>query len=400
VVRIFARVAFLIVLWAILPQSNAAVAQVQSRQFGILLPLSGEFEHMGRQMLDAIELALGDAAGMSWTVADTEGDPDVARRRVEALAANPANLAVIGPIGVAESTAAAEAAERLGIPLLTLTSDLGIEEIGPWILRLRVAPEDQARHMAGLAFAELGIRRFAIVYPLDRYGNRVARAFVDEVLALGGGVTAIESYEVGETNFNDAVQLLVNRRYRRLLGEAFRSRPTWTDRHLSWDSTVDFEALFIPDDHDRVGLILPFLSFWEVPVGGRVQLLGISTWAGRGLAKAEELAAGALFSQIAHEAMFQPAVAQLYERYRRSYDRSPSEAEIQAYDATSLLLELWRRAPAEQYTRESLRLALLQGTHESVTGALAFDEAGGVVRNLALFSTDGGGYIGPHLLLR
>ena len=57
---------------------------------GILLPLSGEYEHVGAQLLEALQLGLDDTPGLTWSVADTRGNPDTAAQLVRDLASNPA----------------------------------------------------------------------------------------------------------------------------------------------------------------------------------------------------------------------------------------------------------------------------------------------------------------------
>lgn len=369
-------------------------------QIAILLPLTGDYGYLGEQMLDAIQISLADNGGVSWTVFDTEGDPDVARARVEEIADNPANIGIIGPIGVQETRAAAEVASERRIPLLSLTSDAELEGMGPYVFRLRVSVGDQARHIASVALDDLMLTRFAVLYPDDTFGQAATRAFVDEVTSRGGQVTAIESYEPDETNFNDSVELLVNQRIRRLYGSAFDSPPTSRTRRLSSVSSIDFQAVFIPDFHQRVGLLVHFLAFWDVPLDGRVQLLGISSWSGSGLQLGGELVDGALFSQVFHDTLYASRVTDFVQRFQEEFERSPTEAEAQAYDAVTLLIEVIDSIARHDLNRLVLRESLQSSAPvEGLVGPVQLDTSGGVVRELLVFSTDGEGYVGPHTLL-
>ena len=122
----------------------------------ILLPLSGDHGHLGAQLLDSLTLALDESSGVSWTVLDTEGEADRARRLVREAAANPANLVILGPFGAAESRAAGDVAIEGGIPMLALTSEAGVELSGVEVFRMRVSPEFQARQASVQAFAQAG----------------------------------------------------------------------------------------------------------------------------------------------------------------------------------------------------------------------------------------------------
>jgi len=380
--------------------SNGLSQPENSRQIGVLLPLSGDYAHIGEQLLESIELALEDSPGLAWTVLDTRGDPDVARRRAEELAANPGVLAIVGPVGASACEAASAVAESHGIPLLTLTSRHGIETSSSFVFRMRVSPVEQSRYMAEIAVGELGLRRFAVVYPDDDFGRSTMRAFVDGVVGSGvGRVTAIESYEVDTTEFNDALELVVNRNYRELR-TGRRGRPSTRSRLLSSRYEIDFDAVFLPDYAEQVGLMAPFLDFWEVPLGGRMQLLGLSSWAGR-LSKAGSLLRGAIFTQVFDGAMYDDDVRDFIARFRESYEREPSEAEAQAYDAIRTLDEAIDRVRGVGDGRAQVADYLRSmPERDGLGGSLSIGPDGAVVRGLSLFSVDDRGFFSPYFVIR
>lgn len=371
-----------------------------ARQIAVLLPLSGEYEHVGVFLRDAIELALRESPGLSWTVVDSRGDAEVAARRVRELADDPAVLAILGPVGHAESEAAAAVAAERRIPLLALSSREGLEDLSPWVFRLRVSPEEQARQMAQIAVDRLDTDGIAVLFPETPLGESTARAFVEAATAAGGRITAYESYPDDTTDFNDAIELLVNVRYRELRSGR-RGGPATRVARLHASPEVDFGAVFVPDFHERVGLVLPFLDFWEVPLTGRVQLLGLSGWAGRGLQKSGDLGFGGLFPVVFHRDLYALGVDELVARYEEAYEREPSEAEAQAYDAVLLLRDALGGLPAFGATRRDLAERLLGGLHTQGVGSdLGIGPDGAVRRTLHLYSVSHDGYVGPYDLLR
>ena len=369
---------------------------------GIILPLTGEYEHIGTQILEALQLGLDESPGLTWSVTDTRGDPDTAAEAVRSLASNRAVMAIIGPIGAAESRAAATAAETARIPLLSLSNLQGLEDLGRYTFRLRVSPEQQSRWIARVAIDRLDVRRFAVLYPDDEFGRRCMEAFVSEIATSATTrVTAIESFGTDETNFNGPVELLVNQLYRQLRLEPFRRQPRTRTRRLSHSSDIDFQAVFIPDYHDRVGLLLPFLAFWDVPLGAPVRLLGLSSWGGSGLAKSEDLVEGALFPMVFHPSMFFPAAERFADRFQSRYERPPSEAEAQSHDVVTLLADALNALPSHLATREILTETLRGGAWiDGVAGPMRIDENGAIERDLPLFAADRGGLFGPYILLR
>lgn len=381
---------------------HAAEAQVPSSpHIGVILPLTGDYAHIGEHILDAITLALEDAPGVVWSVVDSGGTEEGARERVRELAANPDLLAIVGPVGAHESRAASSEAELAGVPILTLTSQDGIENEGPMTFRFRVSPEEQSRWMARFAANELGVERVAILYPDDEFGTRCMLAFLRELDGSPVRVVGVESYEFEETDFGDPVEILVNRRYRQIRIEPFRHEPRTRIRRLSHTSDVDFDAIFIPEFDRQVGLIVPFLAYWDVPMHRITRLLGLSSWGGAGLAKSEDLIEGATFTMIYHESLYNSDSERFAQAFRAAYERDPSEAEAQAFDAIGLLLQGLRHSSPESVTRLAFAAWLRSGPrYHGATGDISVSERGAVVHDLSLFSADSAGYISPWIHLR
>jgi ABC-type branched-subunit amino acid transport system substrate-binding protein len=384
-----------------LPSAGQTDLFQESPQIAILLPLSGEYEHVGAHLLEALQLSADMAAGITWTVYDTGGDPVRAAQQVALIAEDLNNIAIIGPVGTAESLAAAEAASSYNIPLLTLSSFEGIEDISPWIFRMRISPEEQSRQIATIAMEALDLRSFAVLYPNNEFGIRSMDAFVQEVLSVTGSqITGIEPYEPEETNFNDPVRYLVNRDLRDSSGRPNRTPPT-SRRRRTDRAHIDFEAIFIPATHNDVSLISHFLSFWDVPVSGHTQLLGISSWSGYSLGQSADLLDGALFTQIFHPEMYNDAVLQFVSSYFERYERHPTEAEAQSYEALQLLVSALEVQPSSGQPRQSLMRTLGNGIIiEALSGPLELTRRGAITRQLTTFSIGRSGFVGPYEILQ
>ena len=99
---------------------------------------------------------------------------------------------------------------------------------------------------------------------------------------------------------------------------------------------VDFDALFIPDGYEQVGLLAPQLAFHQLT---GAQLLGVGDWYHPELIEiAQEHVSGAVIS-----ALFDPSsrfafVADFVEDYRRTFGTEPDAYAAHAYDATNLVL--------------------------------------------------------------
>src|SRR5690606_1580229 len=238
--------------------ANAVAGDVK---LGVVLPLSGPHERLGRAALDGVEWAqtLYDTP-LELVIVDSQGTPEGAAEALRQLAGQPDVAAVLGPIGAEESRAAAEVAAEEDIPLITLTSAEGIEDLGREIFRGRVSPEAQSRALARLAFDSLGLRRAAVFHPDDAYGGACARAFVDAFVAAGGEVRALETYPPDESKPDTEAELLTGRRLRKA-GRQRKKVETKKRRH----AIDDIDVLFIPDHGGNVARSLAFLELAGLP---------------------------------------------------------------------------------------------------------------------------------------
>ncbi|MBW2741966.1 MAG: ABC transporter substrate-binding protein, partial [Deltaproteobacteria bacterium] len=263
---------------------------------GCLLPLSGYYKDFGVKALRGIELALGqfcaqsDRPSIKIIIKDTGSDPDIAANAVKELFEEHV-AAIIGPIFTAES-AALEAQSR-GLPIVTITQKDNIADIGDYVFRNFFTPRMQVETIVSYAIEELELKNFAILYPNENYGKVFMNLFWDEVMAHGGKVVGVESYELDSTDFADPIKKLVGLYYElpedlkntdKLIegedksddfeesknenedDEPSGEEGSVDDEELIEDDepkpVIDFDAIFIPDSPKRAGLIIPQLSFY------------------------------------------------------------------------------------------------------------------------------------------
>ncbi len=183
---------------------------------GCLLPLSGYYKSFGDKALKGIELALGqfcsqnNRPSIKIIIKDTGSDPDVAVNAVKELFEEHV-AAIIGPIFTAEP-AALEAQNR-GIPIITITQKDNIADTGDYVFRNFFTPKMQVETIVSYAIEELELKNFAILYPNENYGKVFMNLFWDEVMACGGKVVGVESYELDSTDFADPIKKLVGLYY-------------------------------------------------------------------------------------------------------------------------------------------------------------------------------------------
>jgi len=253
------------------------IGQVRGRTLGVLLPLTGKYKAFGEAVMRGIRLAL-KGSDVDLVVKDTQGDGTRAATAVEELVFNDGAVAAIGPLFIEDSKRAALAAQDLGLPLLTLTRSEDVTAIGPFVFRNMLTYSAQTRALVEWATAVMGYKSFAVLYPNTAYGVEMTNDFWDQVVARGGAVRGAETYTADQTTFTSEAKKLVGRYYledRRDYFEevqeatkdtkdSYRRRKAVEKAKSKLEPIVDFEALFIPDEWQRVGLVAPALAVEDI----------------------------------------------------------------------------------------------------------------------------------------
>jgi ABC-type branched-subunit amino acid transport system substrate-binding protein len=312
-------------------------------------------------------------------VRDSAGSPVQAAAAVRELSEIKDVVALIGPLHHEAAEGAAEVAERLEIPLLTLTSREDVSRDRPHVFRCGMTQDSRTEALAGLVESELGLGRVAIMYPKDQYGKRLKNLFWDAIEAHGGEVVGVASYAPDATDFADGIRSLVGytlltRNEKALLEERRhlrdRSKRLPLDEAIALRSSmdvlttmegsplppiVDFDAVFIADSHEKVVLIAPQLAFHDVT---DIRLLGAGGWNHPDLlSMGRKHVRGAIFAEAFYSEHPHPAVTHFVERYHTGYDGEVSQFSAQSYDATNLVLAQFARG---KDTREDITRGLLR----------------------------------------
>lgn len=316
---------------------------------GLLLPLSGPSAALGRDLLDAAQLALFEAGPNEVVLLprDTRGTPEGARAAMRALLEREVDF-VIGPLFARSTRAVAALARERGVPLLSLSNDARVA--GPGVFVFGFRPEEQVERVVGFAAAQ-GYRRIAGLFPRDDYGRRSFEAWQRTAAALGLDAELALFYEGEETEVAEALRAFTAYEARRAAleeqREALRLRGDAAARRalaaLSGQETFGpppFDAVLIADGGLRLRAVTALLAFYDVPAS-EVRYLGTMRW----LLEDPELAQRPDFRGSWIAARDPAAERTFQERFREFYDRNPDPLAPLAYDAVSLAVLLAAQTP-------------------------------------------------------
>ena len=373
---------------------------------GLAVPTSGEYAPLGKQLADAAALAAAEV-GVTLVVADTEGTPARAVAAVTELASRQDVVAIVGPVGQRESKAAASAAQRLAVPLFSLSNAATVNEAGSWIFRVRSSPQEQARALASRARKDLKSERAAILYPRTSYGEAAAKAFAEQYLRDGGKLAAVANYPDDMTDFTEVLDVLVAKKA--YVGKRFRVESAQKKyranasgfAHLSRNPTVDFDVLFIPDIHTRVSRILPFLPVAGIQNGNggegvAVQMLGLAAWEGKSMELTGGTAAGALYLDTFAGVASGGRAEEFVRTFEQRFQRQPVDIEAEAFDIIWLLGSIARRMGSRDDARpELIRRLPRRKAWRGVAAGLTFGRSGEPAREFQMLRFDADGFAAP-----
>ncbi len=350
------------------------------RKIAVLLPLTGQNAGLGRDLLRAVQLALG-SDGPQPDVQDTGSTPTGATTATQAAVAH-GDVVIVGPLTAPETAAAAAVAGS--VPILAFTSDQNQGRPGVWALG--ITPQQQVARLVQ-ALSQAGKANVAAVLPDNAFGNALADGLTRATASVGDPPPSIKRYPTGRAAALDS---------------ALRDVSDFTNRNALANPPVDtapdpvtgvapapvtpaplgaapFDALLLAESGSMLQSAAAGITKYQIAPPA-VQIVGPGTWA-RDAANLGGLA-GAWYAAP------DPATRGAFEAiYTATYGGPPPSFASIAYDAA----ELARVAAATPG-------ALTQsGGFRGADGPVALRPDGQVVRGLAVFAVghDGARVVQP-----
>jgi ABC-type branched-subunit amino acid transport system substrate-binding protein len=363
---------------------------VDWHKIGVILPLSSPrrrewVSEVGQSALRGIQVAFAREgfSPLKMEVRDTKASLATTAAVVEELAMVQRVIAVVGPLFNETTEVAAKKALEFHLPLITPGApSLEIPADNPYIIRTALTNRLEARHLAQYAVGNLGLRRFAILYPDDQPGRELAETFHTRIAELGGDVIIRQAYAPNQVDFTAVLRQFGGQTDEELL----RSSPVM-ERASAPDGTIEmrtatgklaYEALYLPRSFERLQFLVPAMRLLNIT---GITLLGESGWNHPDLVKrAGAFVDGAVFMDGFFANASDPQVREFVEQYRAMFNTTPDLMAAQSHDAMLMLLRVLNQHPR---TRDAVREQLrnLQD-FRAATGWLGVLPSGDVDRRL------------------
>jgi branched-chain amino acid transport system substrate-binding protein len=337
-----------------LPAAAVGQSEVREVRVGIIADLSGPDAELGNKAARAAELCFeqfnsrGDGPRITTLLADDAGDPGLGAAEVRRLVGEEGAALICGPLSGAVALRAAQAAQELGVPLISPTSTHpALTLTGDCIFRACATDAYQALIAASYARSELEAKRCTVLYQEgDEAGRTQAEVFSREFPALGGEIVAITPFPDGTREFSSRLHLQAGK---------------------------DPDLLFLPVAWHQAARIA---AEAQTALPG-VRLLGSGAWDFPDLLKiAPGALEGALLVQQASPES--PECRGFVDAYRRSTGLEPDSVALLTYEACLVIADAVLRAGSTEPAL--LRTALAASDLKTLTGRFRFDSLGNPVR--------------------
>lgn len=361
-------------------------AFIKKITIGCLLPLTGKRAPFGIRALKGTLLAAEafqtnpKNLEITLEVRDTKGIPEMAAKMARELVETYHVKAIVGPMFLDTTEAAVQQLQGIPVPLISLSQADGVPELGEHVFRNCLTPAQQIQALVRYLTGTLNIRTAAILFPQTPFGLRYMKLFWEKFTEAGGEIRGAESYLPTDTDFGTPIKKLIGLYYTK---ERWERGDTPLEEGEKFSPVIDFKALFIPDTYGKVVLIAPQLAFYDV-LG--VTLAGINTWDSPELFKeGKQFVRGSVFTDGFSPRDPAPAVRAFVADFKAIYDETPEILAAQAYDATWILVSLFKRYSIDDIKELEEKLREDTGFH-GVSGLRYFDVNGEAKRDVIIMT--------------
>ena len=378
---------------------------VNPRHVGVILPLSStnpQIARLTQETLEGLRLGLlsqttnSQRVPLELILRDSQINAEASTAAVQELVEEEQVIAIIGPLIRQTSEAAAQEAQRLQVPLISLSLTNTIPDIGSYVFRNNQSWEQEMQALARYAFYYKNAKRFLILHPNTREGKNKMSFFWQEILRLGGTIQGVEGFDLGQKDFVEPFEM-------------FTGLDRYTPDELKWMEDLEepleplheFDALLIPVGSRAatdLKAILPYAEAFEIK---DILLFGDSGWNDYSvMLDLQKHGNDSVFIDSFFKQSPQSQVQKFIRLHERYFLKSlnypgPTSYTAFAYDTVNLLSKTI--ASLQQPTHQQLQQALLHmKPYAGVTGVMTFLMNGEAQREMEILTIKAGEIVSVH----
>ncbi len=285
-------------------------------------------------------------------------------------------LAVVSPLNNDQTAALALLSRYEHFPFIApLNSQIGLAELSRYTFQINPDAAIKGEFLADYAVKELGFKTFAILAPVNDYGETIVNAFTKTVEANGGEVVETQWYYLDTQDFSrqfkairhksfyisfrDSVlqvdstltEAQIQEQFRQYLNEELFSDESGREIDSTQVPATGIDALFIPTYPEFIPFIAPQFAFNNI----QCTLLGNEGWNDpQALQKQRSYLDGLIYVTAGY---FDPDswnYKEFMTRFRLRMHTTPEIYHLLGYDIASWLMKNYRAGMSRQDFRDAL----------------------------------------------
>jgi branched-chain amino acid transport system substrate-binding protein len=350
-------------------KTGAGASEPKEIVIGHFASMTGNTAHFGQDTDRAVRLAVeeANAAGgvlkkkVRVVTLDDRGDSAEAANAVSRLIDVEKVHAILGEVASSLSLAGGRVAQRRKVVMVSPSStNPKVTEVGDYIFRVCFLDPFQGKVMATFAKNTLKMDQVAILKDVKNdYSIGLADAFKTAFTALGGTISAEQSYSAGDTDFS---------------------------AQLTAIKATKAQALYVPGYYAEVGAI----ARTKDRLGLKIPLMGGDGWDAPDLFKIGGPALdGSYFSNHFAPDAATPKAQKFVSDFKKKYGIEPTGLGALGYDAAAVLFAAMERA--KSVDGQAIRDSLAQTKDfEGVTGKITMDKNRDAHKSAVVIKIEGG----------
>lgn len=188
----------------------------QAIKIGVILPLTGSAAEIAQQHKIGLDLAveeINSRGGINGKKLQLIYENDQNEPKLTVSAFNKLvtvdRVPLIITVMSSPSMAIYNQAEQKGVVLFANCGHPEITSLSDWVFRNFPTSKHEALKMAEFAFNKMGIRKIAIFYINDAFGEAAMKMFSQHFHRLGGQILKAEAFEKDGTDFRASIRRLI-----------------------------------------------------------------------------------------------------------------------------------------------------------------------------------------------
>ncbi len=339
-----------------------------SVRIAALLPLSGENEILGKQILDGANMAVeafNKLPGIDIEIVpyDYGAKLITAVQLLKEITIDRSIIAIFGPLENDITVACAAIAEYEKIPLISPTSSENkLTELSPNVVQLATPVNVISENLVEQLSDSLQRKRVVTLAPIDDYFIELTDAFIKKHKEIGGEVAAEQWYYPGDKDFRkqfdqlkriglklafqdslfeldpSVAPALIDSMYKNYVEEKkLILEETETKIDSNDISVTSFDAIFLPIYTEDISLIAPQFALSNI----QAQILGNSDWYDpEALKKNRAYLNGLIFISDGYIDEENWDYRQFRNNYRNKYKRTPEKLDVIGYDCFNYIVNV------------------------------------------------------------